>query len=129
MDEAPPAPETEPKAPWHRGRLRLIVAVLLVGMLVGAAVSGAIAQTRVSEIEDNCPNGRCALLFDLEGKRDGADRAILAADVLLFAGIATTAVGIGLLFLKSGDDDDPEEPDVSFGCGPNGCNAEMRMAF
>lgn len=112
--------------------LGFIVGGLGVGMLIGAGVSGAIAQTRVDEIEDNCPNDRCALTFNLDTKRDKADRTILTADILLFAGIATTAVGIGLLFLGRGDDDDDDDetaPEVSFGCGPNGCNAEMRMEF
>ena len=38
MDEAPPPPEAEPAVPWHRGRLKLIV-VVLMNLLNGLAVS------------------------------------------------------------------------------------------
>lgn len=103
-----------------------IVGGIGLGIVAGGAVAGGIARSRVTEIEDNCPNDRCALTFDLESKRDSADRSILAADILLAAGIATTAVGIGLLFLKRGDE---EAPEVSFGCGPQGCNADLRVDF
>lgn len=110
--------------------LGFIVGGAGVAMLVGAGITGAIAQTRVDELEENCPDGRCALAFDLDAKRDKADRAILTADILLFAGIATTAVGIGLLFLRKDDEEEEDPaPEVSFGCGPTGCNAHMSMEF
>lgn len=104
-----------------------IVGGIGLSIVAGGAVAGGIARNRVSDLEDNCPNDRCALTFNLESKRDSADRAILTADILLATGIAVTAVGIGLLFLKRSTES--TAPDVSFGCGPNGCNAEMRVGF
>ena len=100
-----------------------------VGLLAAAGVTGGISRGRVSEIEDNCPNDRCVLSFNLESKRDKADRTILTTDILLFSGIAVTAVGIGLLFLRPSQDDDSDAPEVSFGCGSTGCSAEMRVGF
>ncbi|MEM9074242.1 MAG: hypothetical protein AAGE52_37460 [Myxococcota bacterium] len=100
-----------------------------VAMLAGALVTGLIARGRVSDIEDNCPDDRCVLGFDLDSERADADRMIRTSDVLLFAGIATTAVGIGLLFVGRGDDEDEEAPQATFGCGPQGCHAEMTMEF
>ncbi len=111
-----------------------------VGFVVGSTglvlvatslVTGAVASGRVGTLEDNCPNNRCVAGFDLEAHRDRADRMILTTDVLLFSGLAATAVGVGLLFLKPnrGQEDDDRAPQVSAGCGRRGCHATMSLEF
>ena len=97
-------------------------------LVATSLVTGAFAKGQVNTLEDNCPDDRCVAGFDLDGERARADRLIRTTDVLLFTGLATTAVGIGLAFLRRGDDDEGA-PQVTAGCGPRGCHATMELRF
>ncbi len=100
-----------------------------LALVVSSFVTGAIAKGRVNTLEENCPDDRCVATFDLDGERARADRMIRTTDALLFTGLVTTAVGVGLLFLRPGGDDDERAPQVAAGCGPRSCHATMELRF
>lgn len=101
-----------------------------LALVVTSLVTGAVANGRINTLENNCPNDRCVAGFDLDKHRSRADRMIRTTDALLFTGLATTAVGVGLLFLRRDrSEDDATAPQVSAGCGPHGCHATIDLEF
>ena len=110
-----------------------IIGGIGAGLLAGAAVAGGLAQNALGDLEDNCPNDRCVVGYDLESERKEVERPRLAADILLFTGVATVATGIVVLFVGRGgaSDDATPEPTTtgSLGCGPTGCLGTLRTRF
>lgn len=72
--------------------------------LITFAVSGGIALSRRGALEDDCADGACD---DAENSAaDAVDRAALIADIGLGVAIAGTAVGVILLLVNSGGDEE-----------------------
>lgn len=116
----------------RRAKRRLNPAGFAVGgagaaMLVGAVISGLLANAQIGTLEDNCPDNRCIAGFDLQSARSRADRRILTTDILLLGGAALTITGIVLLFVGGDNEDRAVEPSAA--CGPTGCQADLRVRF
>lgn len=102
-----------------------------LALVAGGLVAGALANRALGDLEDNCPDDRCALGFDLLTERKQVERPRLAADVLLFAGGATVIAGVLVLFLARGSSQDDDEPATTgrLDCGPGGCMGTVRTSF
>jgi len=104
-----------------------------LGVMAGGVVAGILASRARGDLEDNCPDNRCVVGFDLDGERKSVERPRLAADVLLFAGGATVVTGLILLFVLGGSSDDgeaePADTTADLACGPTGCMGTLRTSF
>ncbi len=95
-------------------------------LAIGGAVTGLMALSAESDLEDTCPMDACDPGF--EDTRDRGKTLATVADVLFVAGALTAAGGLALLFLL---DDGPAErdPAVSAACAGDGCAASVRLRF
>jgi tetratricopeptide (TPR) repeat protein len=114
----------------ERSLLPWIVAGIGAGLVVVGSVTGLMALSRTSDIEDACPGGQCPADYPLERERDRARRFALATDVLLPLGALAVGTGLLLFFLKKRNDAAPRPPvEANASCGPGGCAGELRMRF
>ena len=110
--------------------LGYIVGGVGLAMVGGGVAAGVISSGERSDLEDACPGNVCPVDFDLAASQDRVNAASLAADVLLFGGAAVMVVGVGLLFLRSGEDDEDAPSTVAgAACGPAGCMATVQGRF
>lgn len=108
------------------------VVVMSIGgaLLIGSAVTGAIALGKKSDLDDRCILGENRNLCDpsLEGTRDSAQTLAIVTDVLWIGG--TLAVGTGLLLWLLGEDkQESAAVNVSAAAGPNGGALQLRGRF
>jgi tetratricopeptide (TPR) repeat protein len=129
----PAATGDQPAEPPPAGESPSIVPYVLLGvggaMMIGGVVTGLMASSKHSELEEQCPNNPCdASLQDLA---DDGQTLALTADVLLFGGIAVAATGGVLWFLnRNASGGSGEQPvAAAVGCGPRGCAGRVRVAF
>jgi tetratricopeptide (TPR) repeat protein len=128
----PAATSDQPAEPPPADESPSIVPYVLLGvggaMMIGGVVTGLMASSKHSELEEQCPNNPCdASLQDLA---DEGQTLALTADVLLFGGIAVAATGGVLWFLNRNASSDGEQPvAAAVGCGPRGCAGRVRVAF
>jgi hypothetical protein len=101
-------------------------------LIVGGVVTGALAKSDESELDDKCPNGICTDLSasqvdDL--KSSGTMKAALS-DVLTITGAVTAGVGVAFLFWKpwKKQAEAPSSP-VNVACGSTGCAASWSGRF
>ena len=106
-----------------------VVGGIGVALLAGGGGAGIATSRQLDELEDSCPDDRCVVGFDLEKERSDVRSAQIATDVLLVAGLAVTATGVGLLFLRGKRGTDEDTLDVSAGCSSTGCHAQLRTVF
>lgn len=122
-------PEPEYDEPAAEGTNLVPFIVMGVGgaMVVGSLVTGAMASSAQSELEDKCPE-RTGCDASLQDTQSRGETLALVTDVLLFGGIAVAGTGVVLFFL--GGDDAPSD-DVAFAaaCAPGKCGGAMRMRF
>lgn len=101
-----------------------------LALVAGGVVAGILANSARGDLEDNCPDDRCVVGFDLASERKSVERPRLAADVLFFAGGATVIAGLIVLFVgRGGSDDDEPETTGGLSCGPGGCMGTLRTSF
>jgi hypothetical protein len=126
-------PELAPDHPHgsHRGHARhpgpwspgwLITAAGGLMTVVGLGVGGYTLATYEGCSAEACTEAEI---------RDGQSVA-LGADVLLFGGLGTTALGIILAFALAEDPPrrrDPDDLSASLSCGPSGCAGNLRLRF
>lgn len=138
-----PPPRVAAAAPVSAGSERSSSNVgpwLVVGtgaaMLVGGAVTGAVALGKTSDISDACPSNTCPKSFDLDGARSDAKTFVRITDVLLIGGGIVTAGGIAWLLLSDHSERSaPTAPTPtakklpSIGCGSTGCSATWETTF
>ncbi len=104
-----------------------------LALAVGGLVAGILASSARADLEDNCPDGRCIVGFDLAAERKSVERPRLAADILFFTGGATIVAGLIVLFVGRGgsSDDEPAEAETTadLTCGATGCMGTLRTSF
>jgi len=94
-------------------------------LLAGAIVAGVLAAENDAFfamcMDDRCPESARSAAENVHG-------LAIATDALLIGGGVLAAVGLGLtLFLR--DEVEESSPDVTAGCGLNGCNVRVRGDF
>ena len=94
------APRPEPKRSVGRRRVATwVIGGLGLGLLAGAVVSGAIAQSRYSSLENECPGDVCTDPA-YRTRVDAGRKAALATDILWPVGAACVIVGTVLYFFE-----------------------------
>jgi tetratricopeptide (TPR) repeat protein len=97
-------------------------------LLVGALITGIMAKGAESDLDDACP-GRVDCDPADASIRDRMNRLGVATDVLWITGAVAAAGGLIWLLVSGRSDEAPEEPALSFGCGPGACGVAYRGAF
>lgn len=107
-EEAPGPAPAEGSAPANGGGGRATgITFLTLGgaALVGGLISGILAKSSTSELEDMCIDGSCPL--SAQGTVDAEGRRALTADILFIAGGVLVVGGIiALIAGRPSDDDD-----------------------
>lgn len=98
-----------------------------LALTIAGAITGGVAMGMQDSLDSRCPNRACPAGEGLESERDTGATLAIATDVLIITGVATLATGVVLLFVLG--DDAPDEAPVALGCGPQGCDAAMRLRF
>ena len=93
-------------------------------LVVGGAVSGFLANSKRSDVEDECRDFECPEDFDLDGTRDSAKTLALVADILFIAGGAAIVGGL-ITALVGGGSESADAPSASIGCSHQGCMASV----
>lgn len=123
---APPV-AAPPKDKWWL----VPVAVMSGGgaLMLGGVVTGVMANSRSSELEDKCVDGQCPP--DLKSTADSGKTLALVTDVLLFGGLATAVAGGVLLFLKKPKEQAPAKagPSANVSCSRSGCAGTVSLQF
>jgi tetratricopeptide (TPR) repeat protein len=97
-------------------------------LVIGGVVTGLMASSKHSELEDKCMDNRCDP--SLQSLADEGETLALTADILLLSGIAAAATGGVLWFLGRNDASESEQPvTAAAGCGLRGCGARVRLTF
>jgi hypothetical protein len=113
----PPPPEEGSKWQWT-GTQRYIaygVAGLGVGAFIGSAVTGSMAASQHSELQDACGDNPCP---ERQDDIDSGKTSMLVTNVLIGAGAVLVAGGAVLWFLAPDEDAGSEEGVTGFGLGP-----------
>lgn len=97
-------------------------------LLLGALVTGILAKKAESDLDAACP-GRVGCDPADESIRDRMKRLGVATDVLWITGAAAAAGGLVWFLLARDGSEVPEEPALSFGCGPGSCGVAYRGEF
>lgn len=98
-----------------------------LALTIAGAITGGVAMGMQDSLDSRCPNRACPAGEGLESERDTGAALAIATDVLIITGVATLATGVVLLFVLG--EDAPDEAPVALGCGPQGCDAGMRLRF
>lgn len=107
-----------------------VVPWVLVGvggaLVVGGAITGVLANSKVSDLEDKCDDNICP---PSEGDSiDGAKTLAVTTDVLIGAGAVTAGVGL-ILYFTGALDEERQVPIANLSCGPTGCAATWTGRF
>jgi len=97
-------------------------------LLIGSAVTGLLSYSAEQELDDACDSeNQC--LEKYKSTRDRGEALQVVSFVLLGAGVATAAAGVVLLLLEGSGEEAVETPQVSLGCGSDGCVGLIRSIF
>lgn len=88
---------------------------------IAAVVTGVMALGQRSDLDEQCPEGRCTSAF--QSDLDRLDRLTISTDVLIGVAAVAATVGVVLLVTSGGDDDDES---FTAGCGLGVCEARLR---
>lgn len=101
-----------------------------VALIVGGVITGVMASSAQSDLEDGCPS-RTACDPELEDTLDRGKTLALLTDVLLFGGIAAVGTGVALWFLMgdASTETGPGDTVASVGCMPGGCAGSVKVSF
>ncbi len=94
-------------------------------LLIGAGVTGLLAQGVYSDLEEKCPDGACTDP-DWKDDRDSGKALVVATNILLAGGLVTVAAGVTYWLLTSGSE---QETQVAAGCTLDGCGAAIAQRF
>jgi tetratricopeptide (TPR) repeat protein len=119
------AEDTEPPAP----KRSIVLPLVLIGtggaMVIGSVVTGLMASSAQSELEEMCPT-RMNCPAGLEDTQSKGQTMALLTDILLFGGVAVAGAGAALWVFGGSSED---EPQASAACAPGGCAASVRLRF
>ena len=121
--------DTSVKPPASRSIVPYVLMGMGGAMVIGGAVTGAMASSKHSELEEKCGDGPCdASLKDLASE---GETLALTADVLLFGGLAAAVTGGVWWFLDAPDDAPSEQQTVraALSCGPRACSGSVALRF
>jgi tetratricopeptide (TPR) repeat protein len=112
----------------------LPLALVITGgaLVTGGLVTGLLTQSKVSEIEGDCPRDVCPSGYDLDTPRDSARTLATLTDVLLASGAVISGVGIVLWLTSDGAPNEAPAAGASarlmprFACSTDGCVAVVR---
>ena len=125
-----PAQQSQSSRPAPERSIAPYVLMGLGGaMIVGGVVTGAMASSKHSELEEKCgDDGMCDR--SLKDLADEGKTLALTADVLLFGGIAA-AVGGGVWWLldSPGDSSGEQAVRAALSCGPRACSGRVAVSF
>jgi hypothetical protein len=97
----------------------------------GALVTGIMSNSRRATLEQNCPGGQCnsGNYPNWESDQSTGKTLAVTSDILLGAGVATAAAGVGLYFLhrSHAEGSPPIMPNLA--CATGGCVGRVRLAF
>lgn len=135
--EPTPAPvastTNEPQqAPVAKKEGTSLVPFVLMGvggaMVVGGIVTGAMATSKHSELEEKCGSGPCDP--SLKSLAEDGKTFALTSDILLFGGLAVAGTGAVLWFLDMNDDGGEQQPvNAAAMCTTHTCAANVSLAF
>lgn len=100
-------------------------------LIVGGVVTGLMAGSKRSELEDKCPDNRCPADVDADGLKSSGTTLAYSSLALYGLGIAAAATGGVLWYLDFRKNRNSTESPVTgaFGCGPDGCGGNVRYKF
>ncbi|MFI5307900.1 MAG: hypothetical protein ACHQ53_11130 [Polyangiales bacterium] len=101
------------------------------GLLAVAVATGIVASSKISHIEDRCPNDACPADYDLSGRRHDARVWRTVTLAVGGAGLLTAGVGAVLLLSQGGSSEraPAASPTATLDCGPSGCLAHVSSRF
>ena len=100
--------------------------------IVGGVITGLITNSKVSDIEKNCPNDLCPGTYDLDEESGSAESMAAVTDVLFIGGAAMAAGGLIWYLLDQPTESDQSAsltPPASVYCTADGCGAFVRGSF
>lgn len=135
--EGPAETETGATASSGGGGLSpLPFAVAGVGaaMMIGGAITGALAMSSQDTLESTCPSRACPPGYDFEAEASNGRTLAITTDVLLFGGGAVLLGGVVWLVVDAatqgaGSSSETEQPPVTAACGATGCEIAAHFAF
>jgi len=123
------AAELRPEAAVKQSPSIVPYIVMGVGgaMIIGGVVTGAMASSKHSELEEKCPDSMCDA--SLQSLADEGKTLALVADVLLFGGIAAAGTGAVLWFLNNNQSSEESAVNAAVSCGPGACGGRVGLRF
>jgi tetratricopeptide (TPR) repeat protein len=98
-------------------------------MLVGGAVTGAVALSERSSLDDQCPLQLCPAGTDVEGRQSTIEALAITTDVLLIGGGVVAVTGLVLGIVLGPRTEAIEAPPVTAACTGEGCFVAVRGDF
>lgn len=130
------AESAEARAAANRSPVPFIIGGAGVGVLLGSGISALIANGRVSDLDELCPDGFCPRVndgrsVDLAEERAKVRRPALATDIMLGVGTVGLVTGLILLATRGNGGDDEEAPPVTatVDCSGAGCALHVGGRF
>lgn len=132
VDEGVPT-ESPPSSGGGISPLPIVVAGVGAAMMVGGAITGALAMSSEDTLDSTCPDRACPPGYDFQAEADNGRTLAITTDVLLFGGGAVLLGGVVWLVVDlvsgGGDGSGEETPPVTALCGPEGCAIATHFAF
>ncbi|WP_236516805.1 tetratricopeptide repeat protein [Sandaracinus amylolyticus] len=98
-------------------------------LVVAGIVTGAVALSERSALDDECPLQLCPAGSDVEGRQSTIEALAITTDVLLVTGTAAAVAGLVLGLVLGPRTEAIETPPVSAACTGEGCFVAVRGDF
>ncbi|AKF10904.1 tetratricopeptide repeat protein [Sandaracinus amylolyticus] len=107
-----------------------VVAGVGAAMMIGGAITGAMALSSQDTLDATCPDRACPPGYDFESEANDGRALALTTDVLLIGGGVVLAGGLVWLVIdlvSGGSSSSSEQPPVTAMCGPDGCSVAAHL--
>ncbi|UJR85691.1 tetratricopeptide repeat protein [Sandaracinus amylolyticus] len=124
------APSTPPPSSGGLSPFPFVVAGVGAAMMIGGAITGAMALSSQDTLDSTCPDRACPPGYDFESEANDGRTLALTTDVLLIGGGVVLAGGIVWLVIdlvSGGSPSSSEQPPVTAMCGPDGCSVAAHL--